>query len=106
MRKVFREIALGFCRPSCGLIICEGNEQTICARNVNSGEVRSFSGLCDMARDVCVNGNGELLFVFNSLIWAIAQHNCTTTIYIIHMWLQNEWTVHDGRVPQHFKIIV
>nr|XP_036213275.1 uncharacterized protein LOC106617718 [Bactrocera oleae] len=56
-KPVFREIALGFCRPSCGLIICEGNEQAICARNVNSGEVRSFSGLCDMARDVCVNGN-------------------------------------------------
>uniref|UniRef100_A0A034W5M5 Kazal-like domain-containing protein n=1 Tax=Bactrocera dorsalis TaxID=27457 RepID=A0A034W5M5_BACDO len=54
---VFREIALGFCRPSCGLIICEGNEQAICARNVNSGEVRRFGGLCDIARDVCVNDN-------------------------------------------------
>lgn len=91
MRKVFREIALGFCRPSCGLIICEGNKQTICARNVNSGEVRSFSGLCDMARDVCVNDNGELLFDFNNLILAIAQHNYPTTIFIcvyMYMWLQ------------------
>ncbi|XP_028899746.2 uncharacterized protein LOC105220716 [Zeugodacus cucurbitae] len=56
-QAVFREIALGFCRPSCSLIICEGSERAICARNVNSGEVRSFSGHCDMARDVCINDN-------------------------------------------------
>ncbi|XP_050340603.1 ovoinhibitor [Bactrocera neohumeralis] len=65
---VFREIALGFCRPSCGLIICEGNEQAICARNVNSGEVRRFGGLCDVARDVCVNDNDWQLITENTCV--------------------------------------
>ncbi|XP_020713698.1 uncharacterized protein LOC110117912 [Ceratitis capitata] len=54
---VFREIAMGLCRSGCSAVICEDGGQPICARNVQSDEVRSFSGQCNMARDVCLNGN-------------------------------------------------
>ncbi|XP_017493850.1 PREDICTED: uncharacterized protein LOC108381966, partial [Rhagoletis zephyria] len=58
VRPVFRKIAMGFCRPNCSVVICVHNEQMICARNSQNGEICSFSGGdCDVARDICLNGN-------------------------------------------------
>ncbi|XP_054746511.1 uncharacterized protein LOC129251172 [Anastrepha obliqua] len=54
-KPVFRKIAMGFCRPNCSVVICERNEQPICARNLQSNEVRRFRERCELARDVCLN---------------------------------------------------